>query len=62
MRVEEKLTTSQAARALGVSGVYVRQMCDRGVLGHEITPLGRLIPRENVERLKHERESKGKSA
>lgn len=50
------LTTSQASRVLGVSAQWVRDLCARGKLEYVGTPLGKLIERQSVERLKAERE------
>jgi excisionase family DNA binding protein len=49
------LTTSEAARVLEVSDQWVRSLMRSGRLAHVVTPLGRLIPREAVERLARER-------
>jgi excisionase family DNA binding protein len=49
------LTTSQVARLLKVSDQWVRTLLRNGRLAHVATPLGRLIPREAVERLARER-------
>jgi excisionase family DNA binding protein len=49
------LTTSEAARVLEVSDQWVRALMRSGRLAHVVTPLGRLIPRDAVERLARER-------
>jgi len=49
------LTTSEAARLLEVSDQWVRTLMRSNRLAHVVTPLGRLIPREAVERLARER-------
>lgn len=52
----EKIGTSQAARILGISEQRVRQLADEGVLRDvEVTPLGRLYNRAEVEALKQTR-------
>ena len=50
------LTPAQAAEALGRSTQRVRSMIWEGKLDAVITPLGKLIPRESVERLLAARE------
>lgn len=50
------LTTSQAARELGVSSDWVRKLIRQGILPATDTPLGRLIPADAVEQLRKERE------
>lgn len=52
------LTPSQAARELGVSSERVRQLVKAGKLPAVMTPLGRLIPADAVEKLRQEREAK----
>jgi excisionase family DNA binding protein len=52
---EELVTTSQAARLLGVSSELVRLMLRDGRIDAQRTPLGSLIPRAEVERLAAER-------
>jgi hypothetical protein len=49
------MTSSQAARRLGLSKARVLQLCDEGALRYEPTPLGRLIAAESVEDLAKER-------
>ena len=49
--MDEKLTTSQAARALGVSEQTVRQWARSRRLRSEATPLGRLFDAVDVGRL-----------
>ena len=55
---EPMLTTGQAARALEVSSDWVRKLTRQGVLPATMTPLGRLIPADAVEKLRQEREAK----
>jgi excisionase family DNA binding protein len=50
------LSPSQAARELGVSPQWVVALTKAGRLPCQMTPLGRLIPAEDVERLREERE------
>lgn len=49
--MDEVLTTSEAARCLGLSAERVRQLVRAGQLRAVETPLGRLFPRDEVERL-----------
>jgi len=51
----EYVGSSEASRALGVSSTYVRKLMREGRLGHIQTPLGKLIPKVEVERLVRER-------
>jgi len=53
--MEKTLSRSQAARALGVSGERISQIIRTGQLGAVKSPLGKLIPADEVERLKLER-------
>jgi predicted site-specific integrase-resolvase len=55
MAVQERLTSSQAARELGISSVYVRRLADTGHLPVMVTPLGRLYDAEAVKTLAAER-------
>ncbi len=50
------MSTSMAARAIGVSGESVRAWLRSGALPHTVTPLGALIRREDVEALIERRE------
>jgi hypothetical protein len=52
-----KLTTAEAARALGVTPARVRQLLQAQRLVYEPTPLGRLIDPASVARFKAEREA-----
>jgi excisionase family DNA binding protein len=54
-KLEHLVTTSQAARLLEVSDQWIRTLMRSGQLAHVVTPLGRLIPRDAVERLARER-------
>ena len=47
--VLEKLTTSAAARVAGVSEQSIRAWAKAGALPHEVTPLGMLIARDDLE-------------
>jgi excisionase family DNA binding protein len=62
MRVIEELTGYQTIRDVslrfGVSTQYVHKLIKEGRLGYLQTPLGRLIPVEEVERLQKERETR----
>lgn len=51
----KQLTTSQAAKVIGVSGRRVVQLADSGKLVCERTPLGRLYDAADVERVARER-------
>jgi excisionase family DNA binding protein len=55
------LTINQAARALELSVGRVRALCNSGRLEFEMTPLGRLISVESVEKLKKARREVGLS-
>ena len=52
---EEMLTTSQAARRLGLSSERVRQLSDQGALGCRRTPLGRLYDPADLARFAERR-------
>jgi len=52
------LRPSEAARRLEVSVELVRSWMKEGRLPHVRTPLGRLVPRDVVERLAAERQEK----
>jgi excisionase family DNA binding protein len=54
--LERVLTTSQAARRLSVSSQRVQQFMASGKLPYVLTPLGRLVRVENVDRLAAERQ------
>ena len=58
VRSIDDLSTSQAARELGLSVARVDQMLNQGLLPYTSTALGRLIDREAVMDLKRLRESK----
>lgn len=58
----EWLSTSQAARALGLSSQRVDQLAREGLLPYKSTPLGRLFACEDVERLAEERRKKQAAA
>lgn len=51
------LGPAQAARVLGVTPQYIGKLVRLGRLEAVVTPLGRLILKESVERLKAEREA-----
>lgn len=51
----KQLTTTQAARVLGVSSRRVVQMANEGALVFEWTPLGRLYDAAELERVAKER-------
>jgi excisionase family DNA binding protein len=53
--VPDTLTTSQVARYLGLSRQHTIRLARDGRLPHIDTPLGRLFPRADVERLAEER-------
>jgi hypothetical protein len=55
MREADWLSTSQVAACLEVSSARVRQMLAAGQIAHWPTPIGRLIAREEAERLAEER-------
>ena len=57
---EQKLTTAQAARAIGVSEQSVRQWARSRVLRSELTPLGRLFDVRDVGRLIATREQQAR--
>jgi hypothetical protein len=48
---DEWLSPSQAANRLGLSTQRVRQLAECGRLGSIVTPLGRLLAADDVERL-----------
>ena len=50
------LPTSEAARRLGVSAEYVRQLANAGKLAYERTALGRLIDPASVEALRRSKQ------
>src|SRR5436305_12281461 len=52
----ELLTTGEAARLLGVSRQHVVDLCDRGVLRFERTPVHRRVRRSDVEAMRKRRE------
>lgn len=49
------LSTTQAARILGLSSERVRQLMVSGKLKHQRTPIGRLIDPRSIEELRRER-------
>ena len=55
------LSTSQAARALGVSPERIRQLMNEGRLHYQRTPIGRLLAADAVEALRAERARKAGS-
>lgn len=57
--VRDWLSTTQAARVLGLSPLRVVQLADAGALRTERTALGRLYDPASVEALRAEREAKG---
>ena len=59
--LDEMLPTSEAARVLGISPVYLRDLLKAGRLPCVKTRLGRLVAIEDVERFRVEREAKGRS-
>jgi len=58
VNLDEMLPTSEAARALGISPVYLRDLLKAGRLPCVRTRLGRLVAVEDVERFRLEREAK----
>lgn len=52
----ELITTGEAARLLGVSRQHVVDLCDRGFLACERTPVHRRVRRRDVEALRGRRE------
>jgi Helix-turn-helix domain len=52
------LTPSDAARELGLSVVRIRQLMSAGQLAYVRTPLGRLVDRNDLQRLQAERQAK----
>jgi excisionase family DNA binding protein len=58
--LDERLTTSQAARIAGVSDQTIRLWMRSGQLAHERTPLGALIDRNALERFLAERTAERK--
>ena len=59
-KLDGYLRPSEAARRLEVSVEALRQWMRQGRLPHVRTPLGRLVPRDAVERLVAERQQKSK--
>lgn len=55
-----EMTPAQAARVLGLSPDYVRDLVDAGRLRATRTALGRLIDAVDVERLRVERAGQGR--
>lgn len=53
--MNSQLTSSQAARILGLSTERVRQLADQGQLRCADTPLGRLFASDDVEALRVKR-------
>ncbi len=53
------VTPAEAARRLGLSVEMVRAWLRTGRIEHVRTPLGRLIPAEEVERIRAERQARG---
>jgi hypothetical protein len=54
----EWVSVAQAARMLELTPARIRQMTNAGQIKHRMTPLGRLIDTEDVERLGRERAAK----
>jgi excisionase family DNA binding protein len=52
----ELLTTAEAARRIGVAGETIRQWCRLGRIQFVVTPLGKLFPADEVQRIKSERD------
>jgi excisionase family DNA binding protein len=61
-QMTEYLTPAEAARRLGLSVEMVRTWLRTGRIEHVRTPLGRLIPMSEVERIAAERRTRGVSA
>jgi excisionase family DNA binding protein len=59
-KLDGYLRPSEAARRLEVSVEALRQWMREGRIPHIETPLGRLLPRDAVERLAAERQQKSK--
>ena len=55
MDLTQTASPSEAARILGVSGETIRSWCNSGRLAYVRTPLGRLVPTREVERVRNER-------
>lgn len=55
-RTPELITTGEAARLLGVSRQHVVDLCDRGLMPCERTPVHRRLRRSDVEALRKPRE------
>ncbi len=60
VELRDYLRPSEAARRLEVSVELLRLWMREGRLPHVQTPLGRLVPRDAVERLAVERQQKSK--
>jgi hypothetical protein len=52
------LSPAQAARVIGVTPQRIRQLMRSGELKSSETPLGRILPRDEVERYARERAEK----
>ena len=62
MELRDYLSPAQAARAIGVSGDCVRKWMRKGRLDFVATPIGRVVPLCEVERVKLERAERAKVA
>lgn len=54
--IDAMKTVAQTARVWGITPCRVRQLLAEGRIYHVRTPLGRLIPAYEVERVRRERE------
>ena len=58
VEMAEWVSPAQAARILGVTTARVRQLALAGRLPFEQTPLGRIFPRDHIERLATDKQTK----
>ena len=56
------LSPAEAARELGLTTQRIRQLMAEGQLGHQWTPLGRLVDADAVEALKAQRDQRNRDA
>lgn len=58
VQMDEWMSPSEVAQMLGVTTARIRQLSLEGKLPYEQTPLGRIYPRAEIERVRKERHDK----
>ena len=60
MAFEDYMSPAAASRRLGLCKLTIQRFMNRGVLTSIATPLGRIVPRDEVERLAEQRRQEAK--